>query len=187
MDHRNETRDSSPDGRGKIYLDQGVTVITFHRTLLHPIESVWEAITDPAELSAWMLESAEIDARVGGSIRYVSSPTPIVWTGKILAWEPPRLYAHEMHTDADPRWGDHPGSERATARWELEALGPEETLLTVTFRGFTPGTVAGFAPGTHAFLDRLEALLARESLPDWIERFAALRPFYEAQFKEAGL
>lgn len=171
---------SAPEKRGRITREGGLTVIAFTRRLPHPIQDVWEAITDPRELASWMLASAEIDGRVGGAIRYVSSPVPIVWTGTILAWDPPRLYAHEMHTDPDPRWGDHLGAERATARWELAPMGTEETLLTVTFRGFTPGTAAGFAPGTHAFLERLEARLARVPLPDWMERFSVLHALYGA-------
>ncbi|MBI3793033.1 MAG: SRPBCC domain-containing protein [Gemmatimonadetes bacterium] len=165
------------DPRGEVIIDGDRTTITFRRRIRHRIEHVWEAITNPDDLAQWMLGSAEGDARVGGQIRFVSSPTPIVWTGTILAWDPPRLYEHELNNEADPRWDAHLGAERAVARWELVEDG-DATLLTVSFRGFTVGTARGFAPGTEAYLERLDAFLAHTPLPDWQARFEALMPLY---------
>jgi uncharacterized protein YndB with AHSA1/START domain len=162
---------------GSVLLVGGLATITFRRVLRHTPERVWRAITDPGELSQWLLHSAIIDARTSGRIEYVSTPEPIVWYGKILTWDPPRVYEHEFNTDEDPRWADHVRTERTVARWELAAIGAH-TQLTLTFRGFTPGVASGFAPGTHAFLERLEALLAGAPAPDWLERFEALRSLY---------
>jgi uncharacterized protein YndB with AHSA1/START domain len=166
------------DRKGEVLLDGDRATIIFRRLLGHPIDRVWRAITDPAELSEWMLGSAIIEPRAGGRIEYVSTPTPIVWYGKVLVWDPPRVYEHELNTDADPRWADHLGDERTVARWELEDRGGS-TLLTLTFRGFVPRTAGGFAPGTHAFLERLEAHLAGAPLPDWARRFEELMPLYK--------
>lgn len=163
--------------KGDVIFDGDRTTIIFRRVLHHPIERVWRAITDPEELSEWMLGSARIDPRVGGTIEYVSAPTPIVWYGTILVWDPPRVYEHELNTDPDPRWSEHLGVERTIARWELEDQG-EATLITLTFRGFTKSTATGFAPGTHAFLERLEAYLRQAPMPDWQTRFDELRPLY---------
>ncbi|HVK73042.1 MAG TPA: SRPBCC domain-containing protein [Kofleriaceae bacterium] len=163
--------------RGELVLDGDETLIRFERELRHAPARVWKAITEPGELAQWMLESAMIEPRVGGSLRYVSSPTPIVWVGKVLAWDPPHLYEHEMISEPDPRFGQHIGLERAIARWEL-APTARGTRLTVTFRGFTRRVAIGFAPGTEAFLDRLDALLDAAPLPDWMERFVACRGAY---------
>ena len=54
------------------------------------------------------------------------------------------------------------------------------TVLRLTYRGFTKPTATGFAPGTHAFLDRLDAHLLGAPLPDWTQRFEELRPLYPA-------
>ena len=166
-----------PDNKGDVIIEGDRATIVFRRTLHHSIDRVWQAVTDPNELSAWLLQSATIEPHPGGRIEYVSSPDPIVWYGKILVWDPPRVYEHEFNTDPDPRWSDHIQAERTTARWELDARG-EFTVLTLTFRGFTRRVATGFAPGTHAFLDRLEALLSRTPLPDWARRFEEIRPLY---------
>ena len=165
------------EDRGSITLEGERTTIAFRRTIRHPIDRVWRAITDPEELSTWMLESATIEPWQGGRIEYVSSPSPIVWYGRILVWDPPRVYEHEFNTDADPRWEEHLGEERAVARWELEE-GEGFTLLKLTFRGLSKNTAGGFAPGTHAFLDRLAAHLAGRALPEWSRRFEHLMPLY---------
>lgn len=163
--------------KGELHIEGDHATIVFRRVIGHSIEKVWEAITSPGDLSAWMLQSAKIEPRKGGRIEYVSSPTPIVWSGEILTWDPPRVYEHELNTDPDPRWGDHIGAERAIARWELEAEG-EATRLTLTFRRFTVQTAKGFAPGTQAYLERLEAHLSNEPMPDWQRRFEELMPLY---------
>jgi uncharacterized protein YndB with AHSA1/START domain len=163
--------------KGEITIDGGRATIVFRRLLHHSIDRVWRAITDPDELAAWMLESAKIEPRQGGRIEYVSAPEPIVWYGRILVWDPPHLYEHEFDTDPDPRWSEHLGAERTIARWELERRGGS-TVLTLIFRGFTERTTKGFAPGTHAFLDRLDAWLASGPLPDWRARFEELQSLY---------
>lgn len=183
-DHDNAREDAdrlsvSNARRADVVIRDSRATITFRRTLRHTIEHVWDAITSEADLAVWMLQSASIEPRVGGRIRYVSSPTPIVWYGAILVWDPPRVFEHEFNTDPDARWGEHLGAERTVARWELEAEG-DSTVLTLTFTGFTPSTAAGFAPGTHAFLERLEAHLAHEPMPEWMPRFQALMTDYLA-------
>jgi uncharacterized protein YndB with AHSA1/START domain len=162
---------------GELVLDGEETLIRFERELRHSPERVWQAITEPEELAKWMLGAATIEPRVGGALRYVSSPTPIVWIGKVLAWDPPHVYEHEMVSEPDPRWSEHIGVERAIARWELTPIATG-TRLTVTFRGLSRRVAIGFAPGTEAFLERLDALLDGAPLPDWSERFVALRAAY---------
>lgn len=164
--------------RGQLTVDDdGRVTIVFRRVLRHPIERVWRAITTPGELTQWMLAAASIDPVVGGRIEYVSSPDPIVFTGRVLVWEPPRVYEHEFNTDPDPRFAVHVQSERTVARWELAEHG-QTTLLTVRFRGMTQHVAGGFAPGLQAFLERLDAHLDHRPLPDWLARFEELRPSY---------
>jgi len=56
--------------------------------------------------------------------------------------------------------------------------GNPNTLLTAIFSRLTKSTASRFAPGQHAYLDRLEAHLNGEVLPDWFERFAAVKGSY---------
>ena len=62
-------------------------------------------------------------------------------------------------------------------RWELRPSG-SDTILHLEHRRLDTKTALGFAPGTHAFLDRLEAQLGRQPLPSWQERYAAVAPRY---------
>ena len=77
-----------------------------------------------------------------------------------------------------------PRGERAIFRYELTG-DSDVTHLLVTYRRITRATAPGFLPGLHAFLDRLEAQLAGEPLPDWLERFGALRTTYPEWLEHA--
>jgi len=160
---------------GTVIPEGEYATIVFQRRLHHPPEAVWSAITDPEELREWLMcSSAKIDGRVGGRIEMVSGPPQYRSTGAILQWDPPRLFEYEWKVDPVP---EMPRGEDAIFRWELTRQG-ESTLLTVTYRRITKASAAGFAPGLHAFLERLEAQLDDLPLPDWMDRFMALRPLY---------
>jgi len=60
--------------------------------------------------------------------------------------------------------------EDSVVRYELRADG-SGTLLRFSHRGMGIANATGFLPGTHAFLDRLEAYLAGEELPNWAVRY----------------
>lgn len=84
-------------------------------------------------------------------------------TGRILTWDPPRVFEHEWHIDPHPQLPD--GEFDSVIHWELvEDAG--STLLTVTQRRLIKGTALGFATGMHAFLDRLATYLDHKVLPN---------------------
>jgi uncharacterized protein YndB with AHSA1/START domain len=149
--------------------------ITFKRTLPHPPELVWQAITDPDELKEWLMcSAAKIDGRTGGSVEMVSGPSQFHVRGKILTWDPPHVYEHEWKVGPVP---EMPQGEDAVFRYELTREG-HSTRLTVTYRRLTRRTASGFGPGTHVLLDRLEAQLDNQPLPDWMTRFAEVQSYY---------
>ena len=43
-------------------------------------------------------------------------------------------------------------------------------------------TALGFAPGTHAYLDRLKAQLSDQPLPNWQERYKQVAPQYPSSW-----
>lgn len=160
---------------GKVIPEGDYATIVFQRVLRHPPEAVWSAITDPAELKDWLMcTSARIDGRVGGRVEMVSGPPQYLSTGNILQWDPPRVFEYEWKVAPVP---EMPQGQDAIFRWELAQQGAS-TLLTVAYRRLTKQSAGGFAPGLHAFLDRLEAQLAGEPQPDWMSRFTELRPRY---------
>jgi uncharacterized protein YndB with AHSA1/START domain len=159
--------------------------IRFSRRVGHPPEAVWSAITDPRQLQTWYMTRAVISTGPGGSIDFISGPSRFHVTGRILAWDPPRLFEHEWKVEPRP---ELPSGEDSLVRWELARDG-EGTLITLTHQRLTARTATGFAPGIHAFLDRLAAQLGGEPIPDWIGRVAEVRGSYPALWRlpaEAG-
>ncbi len=153
-----------PSREGRITVDGDKAVLNFERRLPFPIDSVWSAITDPDEREQ-RLGVTTIDARVGGDIEMVATGPPLPperkrMTGRILVWDPPHVLEHEWK---------QPIVEDGVVRYELSSDG-EGTLLRFTHRGLGVRNASGFRGGTHAFLDRLEAYLAGDELPDWTTR-----------------
>lgn len=164
--HRRSHRSRSP-ARSR----EGGAVLTLERFLAHPPEVVWRAVTDPTEVRRWFLTEAQVEAWVGGRVDLVTGSYRLHATGKVVAWDPPRLYEYEWNIA--PR-ASFPEGERAVVRWELR---PENggTLLVVTHRDLTRRTAGVFGVGMEAFLDRLVAQLSGEPLPDWDARVKQLR------------
>ena len=167
---------TKPSANGEVQINGETGTLLFRRHLAHPPEDVWSALTDPEQLRQWYMTRAKIDGRPGGSVDMVSGPAPFHWTGEILAWEPPRLL--EYTWNIDPR-EELPHGEKTVVRYELQAS-EGGTLLTLTHRNLTRGTALGFAPGTHTFLDRLEAMLDKSPMPDWVRRYGEVKGAYPA-------
>jgi uncharacterized protein YndB with AHSA1/START domain len=153
---------SERDGRLTVEGDRAV--LNFERRLPFPVEVVWSAITDPHEREQWFGETT-IEAHEGGTIEMVATGPPLPperkrMTGRILVWDPPHVLEHEWK---------QPIVEDGVVRYELTTDG-DGTLLRFTHRGLGVRNATGFFGGTHAYLDRLEAYLAGDALPDWTTR-----------------
>jgi uncharacterized protein YndB with AHSA1/START domain len=174
---------AQPSLNGEVTFEGDFARLHYQRTLRHPPERVWAALTDPAELSQWfMAVTASIEPRAGGQMETLAGPAQIRAHGKVLVWDPPRVFEHEWITG--PR-SEIPDGEHSIVRWELRPVG-QGTLLTLEHRRLTRMTGTGFGPGWHAFLDRMEALLDGRPMPAWHERFAAVcrgYPGWEQGFK----
>lgn len=157
--------------------DGSFATLTFAREYRHRIEHVWDAIATESGLREWLLCSyAAIDGRVGGRFDLVSGPARYRSTGTILTWDPPRSLEYEWNVAPVP---EMPQGERAIFRFDLASFDDgHATRLDVTYRRITTQTARGFLPGLHAYLDRLEAQLDGAVVPDWMERFVALRAEY---------
>lgn len=159
---------------GTLTLEGDQATLHFERRLRHPPDVVWAAITEPEQLSLWYLTTAKSDRRPGGSIDYVSGPNRFHVTGRILTWDPPRVFEHEWNVE--PR-NELPHGEKSVLRYELVPDG-DRTILRVTHRRLNRGTARGFISGLHAFLDRLEEQLDGRPLSDWQRGLEAIRPTY---------
>ncbi|KOV76654.1 SRPBCC domain-containing protein [Nocardia sp. NRRL S-836] len=162
---------------GTVTVEGDHAVLAFERRLGFPIDRVWSAITDDAERKAWFGNGTVDPHGKQVVIEPEDPPAPMEAkrvTGRILTWQPPEnghaVFEHEWHQRI---------VEDSVVRYELTADG-DATVLRFTHRGLSERNAKGFAPGTHAFLDRAEAHLGHAPLPNWGERYAEVAPDYPA-------
>ena len=138
----------------------GSTQVRFTRRLPHPVERVWEALTDPAELRKWWGE-AGLDLVDGGrfALRWRNTDedgNAATLDGAIRKVDPPRLL------EIVAAWGstgsDDPGTD-TTLTWELEPDGAH-TVLRFTNTIAAPADDTLTAAGWHMHLDALATVLA---------------------------
>jgi uncharacterized protein YndB with AHSA1/START domain len=175
---------------GTVELIDGRHVLNFERSLAHPVERVWAALTEPGELAGWLAE-ADLDLVEGGSIvlrwqnhvteedaeRYgIELPEdysgPPVIHGTITRLDPPRLV--EWDTEG-----------HGLLRWELRAQGDGCVLtFTNTLPPDADFPIPQSLAGWHGHLELLEDALAGRPAdwPNWpIERWAEVRDRYAMQ------
>ncbi|MFF8423573.1 MULTISPECIES: SRPBCC family protein [unclassified Streptomyces] len=124
-------------------LDDGRPAVRFSRTYDHPVDRVWQFVTDPDELAQWFPSRAEMDLRPGGAIRFSGDPNLPESTGKVLAVDPPRHLSFE--------WG---GDE---LHIDLEAAGEGRTRFTLTDVLVAENTAARNGAGWEVCLAALDA------------------------------
>ncbi len=145
--------------------------VTFDRRFSAPIERVWAALTEPAQLSAW-LASATVTPGVGGRIELRlgadEQDASGHCRGTILVWNPPHALEYEWN---------FPGEDATVVRWDLSEQGTG-TRLRLTERRLGPDQALQYGPGWHAHLDGLGAFLEHRAIDNLRARFAAARPLY---------
>jgi uncharacterized protein YndB with AHSA1/START domain len=98
------------------------TDLVFERTFDAPREIVWKAFMDPDRIPRWWgphgttTTVAEMDVRVGGTWRYISSAPdrdPVAFHGEYLEIKPPERFTWTFLFDV-PGMGDQGGPETFT-------------------------------------------------------------------------
>jgi uncharacterized protein YndB with AHSA1/START domain len=150
-------------------LDDGRWRLRFTRTLAHPQEKVWRAVTEPEHLAHWFPTTIEGERAAGAPLRFsfAAGEAP-PFDGEMVVYDPPSVL--------ELRWGTD------ILRLELRpaATGTELTLLdTLDERG----KAARDGTGWHVCLDGLAAHLDGEpaaggSLDTWPD----LQPRYVERF-----
>src|SRR5437899_12989582 len=73
-------------------LDDGRWQLCFTRTLPHPPEKVWRAVTEPEHLAHWFPTTIEGERAAGAPLRFSFRDNWLEpFDGEMLAYEPPRL------------------------------------------------------------------------------------------------
>jgi uncharacterized protein YndB with AHSA1/START domain len=78
---------------------EGRPAVRFVRSYPHPVERVWSAVSDPAELVHWFPSSVSLEPEVGGRVTFSGDPYAQDATGVVLAYDPPRRLAFTWMTD----------------------------------------------------------------------------------------
>jgi uncharacterized protein YndB with AHSA1/START domain len=143
--------------------------LRFERHLRHPVEKVWAALTDPAQLAQW-LAPGEMELALGGRVYLAFTDGDGVIDGRVTAIAPLRLLEFT--------WTDK-GDDFGFVRWELVADdGGTRLILTHTVpeaaRAFGLPALAGW----HSLLDQLAALLDGQPPPVAPGRWQELHDHY---------
>jgi len=166
---------SSP--MGQVLMEGDFATLIFERRFQHPIETVWQAITDPVQLSKWYFSNGKIEGKLGGKMEFSLGPAHM--TGSIVAWDPPKVFEHEWRVDHVDRSGI-PKGDCGVVRWELNHAG-KETILRLIHRKLPGPGARNFAIGVHVRLDRLETFLDNRPLPFWKDHVANVQTRYLGQ------
>jgi uncharacterized protein YndB with AHSA1/START domain len=138
------------DEYGTVHERDGQKVLRFRRTLRHPVQKVWEALTDPDRVVKWWAEQKQLDLRKGGAIRMAWTNGGPEVSGTITAVDPPYLLEHTLD------WSEDGSPVRFS--WRLEPTADGGTLLT--FEHDVAGPVERKeVTGWHSHLDLLEDVL----------------------------
>ncbi|MFI6678848.1 SRPBCC domain-containing protein [Kribbella sp. NPDC050470] len=163
--------------RGTVFeTDDGRVAIRFVRLLPHPPEKVWQAITDPTQLSVWFPAIVDLDHPAGAALffgvtpeqhrRYGMTDDPAATpNGQMLRNEPPSMLEYEWSGEI--------------LTWEITGT-PEGSRLVFTNVLTDPESAAPASAGWQAGLEVIEAQLAGKQITwnplDRAEQLATTNP-----------
>ena len=136
-----------PASGARIQKDGEKWTLILIRELRHSPETVWEALTEPAQLREWAPFDADTSLGAAGNtvkLTTVGAPTPQVSETRVTRADAP--------TALEYNWGGQ------DLRWELEAVGGG-TRLTL-WHNIDRRYIAWGAAGWHVCFDVLERSLA---------------------------
>ena len=162
---------------GTVIIDGNYGTIRFERQINHPKEIIWNAITDQKEIFRWLPDyKGTFEKNKDGTIDLLNVVSGSHVTGKVLSYDLYRVFEHEWHIAPNQMFSK--GEPESVIRWEFEVDGKSGTLVVVTHTHLTKSTALTFAPGWHAYLDRLESVLSNQEPPNWAHRFAEVKELY---------
>jgi uncharacterized protein YndB with AHSA1/START domain len=123
----------------------GRPALRLERYLAHPVERVWRAVSDPAEVRRWMPAAADWTLTVGAEFKLGGQ------TGQITEVDPPHVIGWTFGADQ--------------FRFALRAEG-DGCALVFTHVFDAVGGAAQTAAGWECYLDRLDAQLDGRDLPE---------------------
>ncbi len=131
--------------------------LRFERRIAHPVQDVWRAVTEPAELARWFPCEVQVDLRLGGRMTFVFAQMTLpdgasTLLGEVTELDPPRRFSFT--------WGED------QLHFALEPIDDGTAcLLRFTVELDSADKAARDGAGWHGCLDGLEQLLDGEEDP----------------------
>jgi uncharacterized protein YndB with AHSA1/START domain len=159
------------DATGKLEPMGPSVTVRFTRKVAAPPQAVWDALTEPKLLEAWLAQ-AEFEASEGGKVHLVW-PGQGEMHGSVLTYVPT--------SELEYSWSEATSS---MLRFELEPDGSGSTLHLI-HAGTSPDDAVGFGAGWQSHLEALDTVLAggTSTSTDRDARYEELKPAYEAMLK----
>jgi uncharacterized protein YndB with AHSA1/START domain len=134
-------------------------ILRFERHLRKPVDAVWRAVTDPAEMRAWFPTRIEIGEWKAGAelTHYFDGHDIDPLPGTVLEWDPPHRVSFTWGTD--------------TIGFELTSASDGGTIFVLT-EELGANAAARNAAGWETCLDQLEYGAERESWQQRFDRYA---------------
>ena len=135
-------------------------VLRFERHLPQPVDAVWRAVTDPAEMRSWFPTRVVIDEwKIGAPLTHHFDEHDIApLPGTVLEWDPPRRVSFSWGPDA--------------ISFELTTADDGGTIFVLT-EELSANAAARNAAGWEMCLDRLERGAESGSWQPRFERYVA--------------
>ena len=137
--------------------------IVVERTMPHPPEKVWRALTQAELIAEWLMQN-DFKPIVGHRFQFRAKPVP-GWSGitncEVLEVHAPKRLVY--------RWGDGTESDSGLSTVVAWTLTPADngTLVRMEQSGFRPQDEAGYkgmGSGWPRIIDRLDQIAEREAL-----------------------
>ena len=89
--------------KGELIIEGDYATLKYQRQLRTPAKSYGRQLQIQKSVEMWFNNKGVIDGRNGGTIDFVTGPAGFHTTGRILVWDPPRVFEHEWHTAPHPQ------------------------------------------------------------------------------------
>lgn len=164
-------------GNPRLTRDEGDWVLVLERTLEHPLEEVWAALTQAEQIPSWGPFTTDRDLTATGPVRlaHIDMPEEDARQGYVLEVNAPHLLVF--------RWGDD------ILRWELSVDG-DKTFLVLRHRFADRQQAPSYAAGWHLCLNGLAGTLAGEKMPSMVGHNAVKygwRELYDRYAEQFGI
>jgi uncharacterized protein YndB with AHSA1/START domain len=143
-------------GKPRLAKDGEDWVLVLERTLEHPREEVWAALTEAGEIPKWGPFAPDRDLTAAGTVRlaHINMPEAEEMQGEVLEAASPHLLVF--------RWGSD------ILRWELSDGGDGNTVLVLRHRFADREQAPSYAAGWHLCLEGLAGTLAGKEMPSMV-------------------